>query len=270
MAAGWPPALPAIPSAVGIGRADEICPLVFSWDGFWQARPSNQQLRLAAYALRMLAGAAAAYAALPAEQVPRLRRCACMSGTVQGFGVARQAATPHFVRACLVSSAMQLLATRPQYLPAVQNFLACRSSQCRALHAAMLRATDSLFSAAAVSAAAAAGSFACLAPQPGPGMASDCWRGSSGSFAAAGSGSSSPMAAGSGPSSPVLGALGDVLRRVRHELSMRFSPFPSPGKCACSAWRGSACCCASLDLTQTGVLHLGAVAREPRACAWAR
>ncbi|KAI7845126.1 hypothetical protein COHA_001331 [Chlorella ohadii] len=206
--------------AVGIGRAEQICPLIFAWDGFWQAAPTDQQQRLASYALRMLGSAAVSYAALPREAVERCRRCAAMSETVSGFKAAsRPAATPHFVKACLFSACLQLLATRPQYLPAVEGFLGiCGSGSCRGLQADLLNAIDALFSAAA-----SAGQFASLAPPPRGGLAIARHRSVGGRLqgSPAEDSSGSPRSGGSGS------GLGAVLRRMKTSLSLRFA---SPGQ----------------------------------------
>jgi hypothetical protein len=214
------PAIIPRASAVGIGRAEQICPLVFAWDGFWQAAPSDQQQRLASYALRMLGSAAVSYAALPRDAVERCRRCAAMSDTVSGFKAAsRPAATPHFVKACLFSACLQLLATRPQYLPAVEGFLTvCGSGSCRELQSDLLNAIDALFSAAA-----SAGQFASLAPPPRAGVAIARHRSAYGRLQGSQSDDSpgSPRSGGSGS------GLGAVLRRMKTSLSLRFT---SPGQ----------------------------------------
>lgn len=220
------PAPPPSPSAVGIGRADEICPLIFSWDGFWQARPSDQQLRLATYALRMLASAAASYAALPPEQVARCRRCASMSSGVASHGAAqRPAATPHYVKACLVSSTMQLLATRPQYLPAVDAFLANCAGQSPQFHAAVLNAADALFSAAA-----AAGDFWQLAPRPRAGLAIRRRRSEAAAAPAAPVGAAAEDGSPDTPGSPTPSGVSGMLRRMKLSMSKRFASSSSPGE----------------------------------------
>lgn len=206
--------------AVGIGRAEEICPLIFAWDGFWQAAPTDQQQRLASYALRMLGSAAVSYAALPRDAVDRCRRCAAMSETVSGFKAAsRPAATPHYVKACLFSACLQLLATRPQYLPAVEGFVAiCGSGSCRSLQANLLNAFDALFSAAA-----SAGQFTSLAPPPRAGLAISRHRSAHARLQHSSSEDSpgSPHSGGSGS------GLSAVLRRMKTSLSLRFT---SPGQ----------------------------------------
>ena len=221
------PCRPPPAAAVGIGRADEVCPLIFSWDGFWQAKPSDQQLRLATYALRMLASAAASYAALPADQVARCRRCASMSSGVASHGAAqRPAATPHFVKACLVSATMQLLATRPQYLPAVDAFLASCAGQSPEMHSALLNAADALFSAAA-----AVGSFRPLAPRPRAGLAISRQRGGGAAAAAAAAAPPGDGEAGSPetPGSPTPSGVSGMLRRMKLSMSKRLASFSSPG-----------------------------------------
>lgn len=220
--------------AVGIGRAEQICPLVFAWDGFWQAAPTDQHQRLASYALRMLGSAAVSYAALPREAVDRCRRCAAMSETVSGFKAAsRPAATPHFVKACLFSACLQLLATRPQYLPAVEGFLAiCGSSSSRELQGDLLNAIDALFSAAA-----SAGQFASLVPPPRGGVAIGRHRSAHGRLQSSPADDSpgSPRSGGSGS------GLGAVLRRMKTSLSLRFtSPGQTPGELGGSARVGCA------------------------------
>lgn len=194
--------------------------MVFAWDGFWEATPSDQQLRLATYALRMLGSAAAAYAALPPAQVARCRRCASMSDVVSSVRAAlRPPATPHWVKACLVAGAVQLAATRPQYLPAVEAFLSnSAGGACQDLHTALLNAIDALFSAAA-----AAGPFASLQPRPRAGLA--IAGPGSGRRGAPQRGPSSLGSPADGSASPGggSGGLSSVLRRMRTSLSARFS-----------------------------------------------
>lgn len=217
---------------MGIGRAEEICPLIFAWDGFWQAAPTDQQQRLASYALRMLGSAAVSYAALPRDAVDRCRRCAAMSETVSGFKAAsRPAATPHYIKACLFSACLQLLATRPQYLPAVEGFLAiCGSGSCRSLQADLLNAFDALFSAAA-----SAGQFTSLAPPPRAGLAISRHRSAHARLQHSSSEDSpgSPHSGGSGS------GLSAVLRRMKTSLSLRFtSPGQTPGgRLVAEVWR---------------------------------
>jgi hypothetical protein len=213
---------------VGIGRAEEICPMVFAWDGFWQRRPGDQQQRLATYALRMLGSAAAAYAALPPGEAEAVRRPAAGAAAA-----VRPAATPHYVRACLLSACLQLLATRPQYLPAVEAFLAHCASCCPDLHLALLNALDAMLSAAAT------GTFACLAPPPPQ------RKGQPAGGAARGGAAGSPQG-----SPPTVGAsskprLGSVLQRVAKSVSRRFSPSEPTGAawlCACMSHPAVARC----------------------------
>ncbi len=242
--------------AVGIGRAEQICPLIFAWDGFWQAAPTDQQQRLASYALRMLGSAAVSYAALPREAVERCRRCAAMSETVCGFKAAsRPAATPHFVKACLFSACLQLLATRPQYLPAVEGFLGiCGSGSCRGLQADLLNAIDALFSAAA-----SAGQFASLAPPPRGGLAIARHRSVGGRLqgSPAEDSSGSPRSGGSGS------GLGAVLRRMKTSLSLRFaSPGQTPGgRLALSRCCFEGRCCRLCTRCWTPAQHVAAPCR---------
>lgn len=182
----------------------------------------------------MLGSAAVSYAALPREAVDRCRRCAAMSETVSGFKAAsRPAATPHFVKACLFSACLQLLATRPQYLPAVEGFLAiCGSSSSRELQGDLLNAIDALFSAAA-----SAGQFASLVPPPCGGVAIGRHRSAHGRLQSSPADDSpgSPRSGGSGS------GLGAVLRRMKTSLSLRFtSPGQTPGELGGSARVGCA------------------------------
>jgi hypothetical protein len=204
------PCLGVLLPAVGIGRPEEICPMIFSWDGFWQAQPSDQQQRLATYALRMCGSAAASYAAMPAAQVELARRCAAGSCAA----AARPAASPQYLQACLVSACLQLLATRPQYVPAVDAFLAHCGSCCPDLQLTLLNAVDALFSAAA-----SAGTFTSLRP-----------RGSSACPAPAKqrSGGGSRLlqtAAEGGRTSPKASGLGGLLQRMRRSVSKRADSF---------------------------------------------
>ncbi len=112
--------------------------MVFAWDGFWQAAPSDQQLRLATYALRMLGSAAMSYAAASPAVVESARRRDAPSAAALAPALASKPAWPHYVRACLVSACLQLLATRPQYLPAVEAFLAHCSASCPELQLTLL------------------------------------------------------------------------------------------------------------------------------------
>ena len=198
--------------------------MVFAWDGFWAAVPTDQQLRLATYALRMLGSAAVSYGALPAEAVARCRRCTSMSTVVASFKAAsRPAATPHYVTACLISAAVQLVGTRPQYLPAVEAFLCTGGGAAhQELRAALLNALDALFSAAATG-----GMFAAL--QPAPRASLDIARQHSGGRR--GSGPPSPT---DRTPSPGGSGLGSVLRRMKTSLSMRFSPSSGAW-----VWRGA-------------------------------
>lgn len=150
--------------AVGIGRAEEICPMVFAWDGFWQKQPTDQQQRLATYALRMLGSAVTSYAAAPAAVVQTARQPAGATGVAANPSAIRKTATPHHVKACLVSSCLQLLATRPQYVPAIEAFLAHCGGSAPDLQHSLLNAMDALFSAAA------SGTFVCLEPPHRPGL----------------------------------------------------------------------------------------------------
>lgn len=205
----------------------------------------------------MLGSAAVSYAALPRDAVDRCRRCAAMSATVSGFKAAsRPAATPHYVKACLFSACLQLLATRPQYLPAVEGFVAiCGSGSCRSLQADLLNAFDALFSAAA-----SAGQFTSLAPPPRAGLAISRHRSAHARLQHSSSEDSpgSPHSGGSGS------GLSAVLRRMKTSLSLRFtSPGQTPGGrlvaevwgwlsvvCHAGGARGgcSRCCCGCVHL----------------------
>lgn len=112
--------------------------MVFAWDGFWQAAPSDQQLRLATYALRMLGSAAMSYAAAPPSVVDAARRRDAPNAAALVPALASKPASPFYVRACLVSACLQLLATRPQYLPSVEAFLAHCAASCPELQLTLL------------------------------------------------------------------------------------------------------------------------------------
>jgi hypothetical protein len=205
--------------------------MVFAWDGFWQARPSDQQQRLATYALRMLASAAASYAAAsvpadngkPGRAVPARTLSAGGARVDSAAAEARLPPTPHFTRACLVSACLQLLATRPQYLPAVEAFLASCGGQYAGLQLALLNALDALLSAAAT------GTFACLLPPPGTvaGGTHGRRRGSASAAPAGGSGEAA------------MSGLGGMLRGLARSMSRKLS-----GEAGCSlvAVRGHLVC----------------------------
>lgn len=190
--------------------------MLFAWDGFWQRAPSDQQQRLATYALRMLGSAAVSYGAAPPAQAAAARRGASLpraSGVV-----AKPAPTPHYVKACLVSACLQLLATRPQYLPAVEAFLANCGSCCPDIHLTLLNAVDALLSAAAT------GTFASLQPRPG-GAAPHRLRGSPGG--------------GGSPRGSQRSTFAGMLQRVAKTVSKKLSPGGLPPQ---AAQRGAGPC----------------------------
>ncbi|KAL4856842.1 hypothetical protein ACK3TF_002891 [Chlorella vulgaris] len=206
--------------AVGIGRAEQICPMVFAWDGFWQAKPTDQQQRLATYALRMLGSAAHSYAQLSPAQAASAQRHMATEGVAVNGATSRVPATPHYVKACLVAACLQLLATRPQYLPAVDAFLVHCSSCCPDLHLTLLNAIDALLSAASI------GTFACLQPQRRAGVPMQKQR--SGSSRLACSSIGSPDSDSPPDSDSSKAGLSSVLKRVAKSVSKRFSPAASP------------------------------------------
>ncbi|KAL4419606.1 hypothetical protein ABPG77_001660 [Micractinium sp. CCAP 211/92] len=224
--------------AVGIGHAEEVVPMVFAWDGFWQAAPSDQQLRLATYALRMLGSAAMSYAAASPAVVESARRRDAPSAAALAPALASKPASPHYVRACLVSACLQLLATRPQYLPAVEAFLAHCSASCPELQLTLLNAIDALFSAAATC------TFKSLEPPCRPGVPVRKQRSRLYSAAGSAAGAASPPAAGS-PGSDNDGSPGkqrsltSVLARMRRTVTKRMGSASASPKLSPEAAAGS-------------------------------
>ena len=218
--------------------------MIFSWDGFWQAHPSDQQQRLATYALRMCGSAAASYAAMPAAQVELARRCAAGSCAA----AARPAASPQYLQACLASACLQLLATRPQYVPSVDAFLAHCGSCCPDLQLTLLNAVDALFSAAA-----SAGTFTSLRPRSSGIRPAPAKQRSGGSrllqTAAAEEGRTSPKASG----------LGGLLQRMRRSVTRRADAFagaaPSLQRLSSMLSSGSATASGESGAAAAGELH---------------
>ncbi len=212
--------------------------MVFAWDGFWQAKPSDQQQRLATYALRMLGSAAVSFASLHAHGGGSELQPCCKPAGATAAAVGMAPATPQFMQACLVSACLQLVATRPQYLPAVEAFLANCGTSCMSLQQMLLNAIDALCSATAV------GTFTSLKAQP-----ATTRQRSAGSrhlldrvASATAAGSSSSGSPRGSP--PTRAGLGGVLQRMR-TASKRFAsslapPSLSPGVCT---ERFSASCC---------------------------
>lgn len=103
--------------ASGAGDPWACAQVLSAWDGLWRPAPAPRELRAAALLLRTLWSAADS-----GRRVPELR-------------------------ACMVALLLQIMATRPQYTPAVLSFLS--SCPCPLLVRAALRSADALFASVA-------------------------------------------------------------------------------------------------------------------------
>ncbi|GAB4816285.1 hypothetical protein N2152v2_003331 [Parachlorella kessleri] len=123
--------------ASGIGDAWEVAEALNAWEGFWAPSPSPQQLRAAAYVLRMLC-----YAECPTPP-------SSGGGTAVGGGECAGClgnCNEARLKAIVVAVVVQMAATRPHYLPAVESFMLHCGPEVRAV---ILAALNVLFAAAA-------------------------------------------------------------------------------------------------------------------------
>ena len=266
----WP--APDTAAAVGIGRADVIIPMVFAWDGFWQMRPTDQQLRLATYALRMLASAGISYAHASPAAVEAARRCTAAGGLAIRPSATRPPAAPHHVKTCVVSACLQLVATRPQYLPAVEAFLTHSATACPDLQLALLNALDSLFSAAAT------GTFSSLAPPRRQGQPIGRPRSRPGAGAWGGGPASSPDDDASGSSADGGGkGLSGMMARLKLGVSKRLgstssspsnTPSPDTGGALAAAAEGAPVGPGGLPSIPEGALNMAAPEPKTQLASW--
>lgn len=117
--------------ACGVGNVWEICQAVCTWEGFWSQCPTGEEQRVATFVLRVLA----------TTELPLT--AATTSNDNQSSSSYRQAqqALLHY---SLVVSIVHWVASRPQYAPAIEEFISQCSSDLRIL---LLGALNALFGA---------------------------------------------------------------------------------------------------------------------------
>jgi hypothetical protein len=128
--------------ACGVGDVWEICQAVCTWEGFWSQCPTGEEQRVATFVLRVLATTELPLAETTTSNNSKNNQ-ASFSSSSSSSQQAQQAqqALLHY---SLVVSIVHWVASRPQYAPAIEEFISQCSSDLRIL---LLGALNALFGA---------------------------------------------------------------------------------------------------------------------------